>query len=75
MLKIFKKLTKKQILLVLISVVFITFQVFLDLKIPDYMNEITKYVQTDGSTMKDVLAPGVYMVLCAFGSLISSVIV
>lgn len=75
MLKIAKKLTKKQILLVLLSIIFITFQVYLDLKIPDYMNEITKYVQSETSTMKDVLIPGGYMVLCAFGSLISSVIV
>ena len=70
-----KKLTKKQILLVLLSIIFITFQVYLDLKIPDYMNEITKYVQSETSTMKDVLIPGGYMVLCAFGSLISSIIV
>lgn len=75
MLKITKKLTKKQILLVLLSIIFITFQVYLDLKIPDYMNEITKYVQSETSTMKDVLIPGGYMVLCAFGSLISSIIV
>ena len=75
MLKIAKKLTKKQILLVLLSIIFITFQVYLDLKIPDYMNEITKYVQSETSTMKDVLIPGGYMVLCAFGSLISSIIV
>lgn len=75
MLKIAKKLTKKQILLVLLSIIFITFQVYLDLKIPDYMNEITKYVQSETSTMKDVLIPGGYMVLCALGSLISSIIV
>ncbi len=75
MLKIAKKLTKKQILLVLLSIIFITFQVYLDLKIPDYMNEITKYIQSETSTMKDVLIPGGYMVLCAFGSLISSIIV
>ena len=70
-----KKLTKKQVLLILISIIFIAFQVWLDLKIPDYMNEITKYVQTEGSTMSDVLKPGSKMVICAFGSLLSSVVV
>ncbi len=75
MLKLFKKLTKKQILLVIISIAFIASQVWLDLKIPDYMNEITKYVQTEGSTISDVLKPGIKMVMCAFGSLLSSVIV
>ena len=58
MIKLIKKLTKKQVLLILISIIFIAFQVWLDLKIPDYMNEITKYVQTEGSTMSDVLKPG-----------------
>lgn len=75
MIKLIKKLTKKQVLLILISIIFITFQVWLDLKIPDYMNEITKYVQTEGSTMSDVLKPGSKMVICAFGSLLSSVVV
>ena len=74
MLKLIKKLTKKQVFLVLISIIFVALQVYLDLKIPDYMNEITKYVQS-GGTIKDVLKPGSYMVLCAFGSLTSSVIV
>ena len=75
MFKLIKKITKKQLLLVLISIVFITFQVWLDLKIPDYMNEITKLVQTKGTTIKDILNPGMYMVLCAFGSLLSSIVV
>ena len=46
MFKLSKKITKKQLLLVFISIAFVTFQVWLDLKIPDYMNEITKLVQT-----------------------------
>ena len=75
MIKLIKKLTKKKVLLILISIIFIAFQVWLDLKIPDYMNEITKYVQTEGSTMSDVLKPGSKMVICAFGSLLSSVVV
>lgn len=75
MIKLIKKLTKKQVLLILISIIFIAFQVWLDLKIPDYMNEITKYVQTEGSTMSDVLKTGSKMVICAFGSLLSSVVV
>ena len=75
MLKLIKKLTFKQILLVFISIAFVTVQVWLDLKIPDYMNEITKLIQTPGTKIKDILNPGSYMVLCAFGSLLSSIIV
>jgi ATP-binding cassette subfamily B protein len=56
-------------------VVFIVLQVYLDLKIPDYMAEITIFVQTPGSTVGQIWQTGVYMLLCALGSLVSSVIV
>ena len=75
MLRLAKKITKRQLLLIFISIAFVTLQVWLDLKIPDYMNEITKLIQTKGTTIKDILNPGFYMILCAFGSLLSSVIV
>lgn len=50
-------------------------EVWLDLKIPGYMNEITKIIQTPGSEMADVWRNGGFMMLCAFGSLGSAVIV
>ena len=74
MLQLVKKLNRKQIFLVLISIIFITLQVYLDLKIPDYMNEITTYVQKKAS-VSDIMHPGSKMLLCAFGSLISAFIV
>lgn len=75
MLKIFKYLQKKEYLLILCSLVFIVTQVYLDLKLPDYMHEITMLVQTEGSKMSDVLLQGGYMLLCAIGSVIASIIV
>ncbi len=42
---------------------------------PDYMQQITVLVQTEGSKMKDILINGGYMLLCAFGSLLSSIFV
>lgn len=75
MLKLFKNLTKKEWLFVGISLVFIVAQVWLDLKLPDYMSTITMLVQTDGSTMGEILTAGGKMLLCAFGSLASSVVV
>lgn len=75
MIKLLKNLTKKDLLLALISFVLIVFQVWLDLKMPDYMSEITVLVQTEGSEMKDILLNGGGMLLCAFGSLIAAVIV
>ena len=75
MFKIFKNMTKKEWGLVFCSAVFIVIQVWLDLKIPDYMSEITMLVQTEGSEMNDILAAGGKMLLCALGGLLSSVIV
>lgn len=75
MLKIFSYLQKKEWILVAISIVFIVVQVWLDLKLPDYMAEITMLIQTDGTNVNDLIAPGSYMVLCAIGSMIAAVIV
>ena len=72
MLKIFKNLRKREWSLVALSLVFIVIQVWLDLKTPEYMAEITTLVQTEGSAMADVLIAGGQMLLCALGSLISS---
>ena len=75
MLKILKYLTKKDWSLVLFSFVFIIGQVYLDLKLPDYMSEITRLVQTPNSQMSDILKAGGYMLLCALGSLVAAFIV
>ena len=72
MIKLFKNFTKKDIGLILTCILLIIFQVWLDLKLPDYMSEITVLVQTDGSSVKDVLTQGSYMLACAGGSLISA---
>ncbi len=75
MLKILKYLSKKQWFYIGVSVVFIVGQVWLDLKLPDYMSAITTLVQTEGSAMSDILAQGGYMLLCALGSMVFSIIV
>lgn len=75
MIKIFKYLERKDWAFMLFSLVFIVFQVWLDLKLPDYMSEITQLVQTEGSEMNDILSAGGSMLLCAFGSLAATFIV
>lgn len=75
MIKLFKNFTKKDVFLIIICVILISLQVYLDLKIPDYMKEITTLVQTTGTKIGDVLLQGVYMLICAFGSLLSAVFV
>lgn len=75
MFKLLKRLDKKQIKIVFLCFIFIIFQVWLDLKLPDFMSEITKLIETEGSKMSDILLQGTFMLLCALGSLISSFIV
>lgn len=75
MFKILKRMNRKSVGLILICIVFIVFQVWLDLRLPDYMSNITKLVQTEGSQMSEILEQGGYMILCALGSLASAIIV
>ena len=75
MFKLFKNLSKKDRLYIVICLILIVFQVWLELKMPDYMSEITRLVQTEGSKMKDIVEQGIYMLLCAGGSLASAVVV
>ena len=74
MLKILKNMKKKDIISIILIIGLISSQVYLDLKIPDYMSTITRLVQTEGSKMHDIILNGSYMLLCAFGSLASAVV-
>lgn len=73
MLRILKHLRWKEWLLVAACVVLIVGQVQLDLALPDYMSEITRLVQTEGSQMSDILLTGGKMLLCALGSMLLTV--
>lgn len=73
MLKLLKKLTAKDWMLAIIAFAFIIVQVWLSLTMPDYMSEITKLVQTQGSQMSDILLAGGKMLACALGSLLAAV--
>lgn len=75
MLKMFRYFRKKEWLMVFGSLVFVVGQVWLDLRLPDYMSDITTFVMTEGSTMSDVLIAGAKMLFCALGSVAFSCIV
>ncbi|MDR2736386.1 MAG: ABC transporter ATP-binding protein/permease [Gracilibacteraceae bacterium] len=75
MLRIFKYLKWAEWRQILCSLVFIVCQVWLDLKLPDYMNVITRLVQTPGSAMSEIWINGGWMLLCALGSLASAFVV
>ena len=75
MLKLLKYIKLREWLLFLLSLVFICTQVFLDLKLPDYMSRITTLVETAGSSTKEVWSAGGMMLLCSLGSLVASILV
>lgn len=75
MFKLLKKFNRKDILIILICVVLISFQVWLDLKLPDYMSKITTLLQQSDTGINSILEQGGYMLLCAGGSLLSAIVV
>lgn len=75
MLKLLKKFKMKEWFLSFIALLLIIVEVWLELKMPDYMSEITKLVQTEGSKMAEIITNGSWMIGCALGSLIAAIIV
>ncbi len=75
MLKILKYLKPKEWLQAAVAMVFIVSQVWLDLKLPEFMSRITVLVQTAGGEISEIWQVGGYMLLCALGSLVSAIIV
>ena len=71
----FRYFNKRDYLLLFLSVIFIILQVYLELKIPEYIAEITRLTQTEGSDISQILNQGAWMLLCALGSLIFAVAV
>ena len=74
MFKLLKNFNKKDLSIILLCFGLIVIQVWLELKMPDYMSKITVLVQSEESLMSDILINGAYMLACALGSLISAVI-
>ncbi|MCO4591956.1 multidrug ABCexporter,ATPbinding/membrane-spanning protein [Streptococcus infantarius subsp. infantarius] len=80
MLKILKRLTVKEVIMLIFAVLFVCLNVYLELKIPDYMSNITTLLSTEGAKVKDIFAwnfeaPGMRMVLLSLGSFAASVVV
>ena len=75
MIKLMKNFTKKDILVIMCCIVIMVFQVWIELRLPEYMSTITKLIQTNGSSMPAILKQGGYMLLCAFGSMASAIMI
>lgn len=74
MFRLFKRLEKKQFFLVFIVAVLVFIQVWLELKIPEYMAAVTRLVQTPGSQLSDIWTNGLYMLLFAIISMIIAIL-
>ena len=70
MFRLLKNLNRKDWLLALCCLILVVSQVYFELRMPDYMSQITRLVQTEGSAMKDILVNGLYMVGCALASFV-----
>ena len=73
MFKLFRYLGKREWAMAGCALLFILGQVWLDLRLPEYMSEITVLVQTEGSAMSEILHAGGLMLLCALGSMVLAI--
>ena len=75
MLNVLRRLPLRERRMAGTALVFIVLQVWLDLRLPDYMSTITTLVTTQDSAMGEVLRQGGYMLACALGSMACAVAV
>lgn len=75
MFKILKRLSAKEVGMIVLSTLFICLAVWMDLKTPEYMSEITRLLQKEGVTTSDIMDPGSKMLMFSFGSFVMAVCV
>ena len=75
MFKLFKNLNKKDLLIILFCILIMVFQVWIELRLPEYMSEITRLIETNKDNISEIMMQGVYMLLCAFLSMLSAIII
>ena len=75
MVKLFKRLTVKEVGMIIISILFTCLAVYLDLEVPTYISKITELLQTKGTVVSDLWNPGLKMIELSFASFLSAVVV
>lgn len=75
MFKLFKRLNRKEYAMIGTILIFIILQVWLELEIPSYMSTITEKLEQQGTTINQILQPGMMMILFSILSAIASIIV
>lgn len=72
--KLFKYLDGREKLMVFLGIFFVIIQVWLELKMPEYMSAITMLIEAEGSGLSEILKNGGYMLSCAVGSMLATVV-
>ncbi|KXT64639.1 ABC transporter ATP-binding protein [Streptococcus sp. DD04] len=75
MFKLFKRLTAREVGMILLSVLFTCLTVYLELEVPTYISAITGLLQTQGTALADLWEPGLKMVGLSFASFLSATVV
>lgn len=75
MFKLFKRLTVREVSMIVLSVLFTFLTVYLELEVPTYISTITELLQTPGTGLADLWEPGLKMIGLSFASLLSAIVV
>ena len=73
MIKLFKQMRRKEALMALLCAVLVVGQVWFELRLPDYMTQLTTLIKTPGSASGDIWNVGVQMLLVTLGSAVLSI--
>ena len=73
MIKLFKQMRRKEALMALLCAVLVVGQVWFELRLPDYMTQLTTLIKTPGSTSGGIWNVGVQMLLVTLGSAVLSI--
>lgn len=74
MVKLLKRMRSREILMCLVCAILILGQIYFDLRLPDYMSELTMLIQTSGSEMSAVWTTGLEMMGCVLISAVLCII-
>lgn len=68
MIKLLKKMGKREVLMAVLCALLVLGQVYFDLTLPDYMTDLTMMLNTAGSETSDILNVGLKMLGCTLAS-------
>lgn len=68
MIKLLKKMGKREVLMAVLCTILVLGQVYFDLTLPDYMTDLTMMLNTAGSETSDILNVGLKMLGCTLAS-------